>query len=122
MKIAVAGTDYVVLSLATLLSQNNELMALDIVEEKSIWLIIVFLLYEMNILKKIDLKSTLDYKEAFENANEDVIKKSNKITFVVKSTVLIGFVEYIRKTYNISNIFFSPKFLRKTLYDIYIHL
>ena len=78
MKIAVAGTDYVVLSLATLLSQNNELMALDIVEEKSIWLIIVFLLYEMNILKKIDLKSTLDYKEAFENANEDVIKKSNK--------------------------------------------
>ncbi len=36
MKIAVAGTDYVVLSLATLLSQNNELMALDIVEEKSI--------------------------------------------------------------------------------------
>lgn len=78
MKIAVAGTDYVVLSLATLLSQNNELMALDIVEEKSIWLIIVFLLYEMNILKKIDLKSTLDYKKAFENANEDVIKKSNK--------------------------------------------
>ena len=78
MKIAVAGTDYVVLSLATLLSQNNELMALDIVEEKSIWLIIVFLLYEMNILKKIDLKSTLDYKEAFENANKDVIKKSNK--------------------------------------------
>ena len=82
MKIAVAGTDYVVLSLATLLSQNNELMALDIVEEKSIWLIIVFLLYEMNILKKIDLKSTLDYKEAFENANEDLYHSGWKSQFL----------------------------------------
>lgn len=34
MKIAVAGTGYVGLSLAVLLSQNNEVMAVDIVEEK----------------------------------------------------------------------------------------
>ena len=34
MKIAVAGTGYVGLSIATLLSQNNEVMAVDIVPEK----------------------------------------------------------------------------------------
>ena len=34
MKIAIAGTGYVGLSLATLLSQKNEVMAFDILEEK----------------------------------------------------------------------------------------
>ena len=34
MKIAVAGTGYVVLSIATLLSQNHEVMAVDIIPEK----------------------------------------------------------------------------------------
>lgn len=34
MKIAVAGTGYVGLSLATLLSQKNEVVALDVIPEK----------------------------------------------------------------------------------------
>ena len=34
MKIAVAGTGYVGLSIATLLSQHHEVMAVDLVEEK----------------------------------------------------------------------------------------
>ena len=34
MKIAVAGTGYVGLSLAVLLSQHNEVVAVDIVEDK----------------------------------------------------------------------------------------
>lgn len=35
MKIAVAGTGYVGLSLAVLLSQKNEVVALDVIPEKS---------------------------------------------------------------------------------------
>lgn len=152
MKIAVAGTGYVGLSLATLLSQHNEVVALDILEEKinminnRISPIRDEYIEKYFKEKNLNLKATLDYKEAFRNADfvivstptnydektkffdtssvEDVIKKAinmndKNITIVIKSTVPVGFIEYIRKTYNISNIFFSPEFLRegKALYD-----
>lgn len=152
MKIAVAGTGYVGLSLATLLSQHNEVVALDILEEKinminnRISPIRDEYIEKYFKEKNLNLKATLDYKEAFRNADfiivstptnydektkffdtssvEDVIKKvinmnDKNITIVIKSTVPVGFIEYIRKTYNISNIFFSPEFLRegKALYD-----
>lgn len=152
MKIAVAGTGYVGLSLATLLSQHNEVVALDILEEKinminnRISPIRDEYIEKYFKEKNLNLKATLDYKEAFRNADfvivstptnydektkffdtssvEDVIKKvinmnDKNITIVIKSTVPVGFIEYIRKTYNISNIFFSPEFLieGKALYD-----
>ena len=151
MKIAVAGTGYVGLSLATLLSVDNEVVALDVIEEK------------VNMIndrvspiqdeyiekyfeeKELNLKATLDYKEAFEGAKfviistptnyddelnyfdtssvEDIIEKvigmGIDTTMVVKSTIPVGFINNMKKKYNIDNIMFSPEFLRegKALYD-----
>lgn len=157
MKIAIAGAGYVGLSLATLLSQNNEVVALDIVPEKVRMLndfispiqdeYIERYFNEAKIgERKLNLKATLDYKEAFLGAKfviistptnydetqnffdtssiEDIIEKvlslnEPDITMVVKSTIPVGYIESVRKKYNISNIFFSPEFLRegRALYD-----
>lgn len=75
MKIAVAGTGYVGLSLATLLSQHNEVVALDILEEKinminnRISPIRDEYIEKYFKEKNLNLKATLDYKEAFRNAD-----------------------------------------------------
>ena len=84
MNIAVAGTGYVGLSLATLLSQNNEVVALDIVPEKVRMLnelispiqdeyIEKYFLEAKNGERNLNLRATLDYKDAFENADFVVI-------------------------------------------------
>ena len=151
MKIAVAGTGYVGLSIACLLAQHNEVVALDIIKEKVDMInngispirdkeIEVFLKN-----KKLDLKATLDYKEAFKDARfiiistptnyddetqsfdtssvEDIIEKVISMdintTMVIKSTIPVGYVESIKSKYNIDNIMFSPEFLRegRALYD-----
>lgn len=151
MKIAVAGTGYVGLSLATLLSQKNEVVALDIVEEKvkmindRISPINDKEIEEFFKEKKLNLKATLDYKDAFEAAKfiiistptnydeeknffdtssvEDIIKKVKDLdldtTMVVKSTVPVGFIKEMKEKYQIDNIMFSPEFLREghALYD-----
>ena len=152
MKIAIAGTGYVGLSLATLLSQNNEVYALDVIPEKvekinnRISPIQDKEIERFFSSKELNLKATLDYKEAFEGAKfviistptnydeeenyfdtssvEDIIKKvismnDDNITMVVKSTIPVGFIKSMREKYNISNIFFSPEFLREgqALYD-----
>ncbi len=151
MKIAVAGTGYVGLSIATLLSQKNEVIALDVIPEKVQMInnrkspIRDEKIEEFFATKDLNLKATLDYKEAFEGAEfvvistptnydditnsfdtssvEDIIKKVISMnidtTMVVKSTIPVGFIKSIREKYNIDNIIFSPEFLRegKALYD-----
>lgn len=79
MKIAVAGTGYVGLSMAVLLAQHNEVVAVDVVEEK------VNLInqkkspiqdeYIEKYLKEkeLNLVATLDGKSAYENADFVVI-------------------------------------------------
>ena len=151
MKIAVAGTGYVGLSMAVLLSLENEVFALDIVPEKVEMIsnrkspIRDEYIEDYLKNKNLNLKATLDYKEAFKDAEyiiistptnyneesgyfdtssvEDIIEKvvglGNKTTMVVKSTIPVGFIENMKKKYNIDNIMFSPEFLRegRALYD-----
>ena len=79
MKIAVAGTGYVGLSLATLLSQNNEVVALDIIEDKvnminnRISPIQDEYIEKFFKEKNLSLRATLDYKDAFEGAKFIII-------------------------------------------------
>ena len=152
MKIAVAGTGYVGLSLATLLSMDNEVVALDVIPEKvekinnRISPIQDEYIEKYFREKNLNLKATLDYEEAFSGTKfviistptnyddkknffdtssvEDIIEKvislnDDSITMVVKSTIPVGFIESMKKKYNIDNIMFSPEFLRegKALYD-----
>ena len=151
MKIAVAGTGYVGLSIACLLAQRNEVIALDVIKEKVDMInagkspIRDKEIEDFLANKKLDLKATLDYKETFEGAKfiiistptnyndetkyfdtssvEDIIEKVISMnldtTMVIKSTIPVGYVESIKKKYGITNIMFSPEFLRegKALYD-----
>ena len=79
MKIAVAGTGYVGLSIATLLSQNHEVMAVDIVPEKvekiNKRISPIQDEYIEKYLKEKELKltATLDAKAAYKNADFVVI-------------------------------------------------
>ena len=151
MKIAVAGTGYVGLSLATLLSQKHEVVALDIIPEKVEMInnrvspIKDEYIEKFFETKKLNLRATLDYEDAFDGAEyiiistptnydeeknffdtssvEDIIKKvidmKSNATIVVKSTIPVGFIMSIKEKYKIGNIMFSPEFLRegKALYD-----
>lgn len=151
MKIAVVGTGYVGLSVATLLAQKNEVIAVDILPEK------VEMLnkkvspiqdeYIENYLKEknLNLRATLDAKDAYSNADyvvvaaptnydsaknffdtgavesvvNSVIKYNPNAIIIIKSTVPVGFTSGLRERTGSNNILFSPEFLResKALYD-----
>ena len=151
MKIAVAGTGYVGLSIATLLAQHNEVVAVDVIAEKvekinnRISPIQDDYIEKYLAEKQLNLRATLDGREAYSNADfiviaaptnydsqknffdtsavESVIEKVMEVNpsavMVIKSTVPVGFTETIRRKTGSSNILFSPEFLResKALYD-----
>ena len=151
MKVAIAGTGYVGLSMATLLGGKNEVVALDIIPEKVNMINNRISPIKDEYIEKyfkektLNLRATLDYKDAFNGADfiiistptnyddeknffdtssvEDIIMKVKnmncKATMVIKSTIPVGFVEDMKKKYNIDNIMFSPEFLREghALYD-----
>ena len=117
MKITVAGTGYVGLSLATLLSQKNEVIALDIIPEKveminnRISPIRDEYIEKYFKEKNLNLKATLEYEEALKDAEyviistptnydeeknyfdtssvEDIIEKVKKVCDSNKTTMVV---------------------------------
>ena len=150
-KIAVAGTGYVGLSIATLLSQHNQVTAVDVIPEKVNSInqrkspIEDSYISKYLAEKELNLTATLDGTKAYSDADfviiaaptnydpvknyfdtkhiEEVITLVKSVNpnaiMVIKSTIPVGYTEYIRKKMNTENIIFSPEFLResKALYD-----
>ena len=159
-RIAIAGTGYVGLSLAVLLSQHNEVTAVDIIPEKVDLLnrgispirdeyIEKYLEEARSGSRTLDLHATTNGASAYAAADyiiiaaptnydpktnyfdcsavESVIElilssaagREEKPVIIIKSTIPVGYTEYVRKKYNTDNILFSPEFLResKALYD-----
>lgn len=151
MKIAVAGVGYVGLSLAVLLSQQNEVFAIDVIKEKvdqinnKISPIQDKEIEEYLKTKDLNLTATtfpnVAYKDAdfiiiatptnydseknfFDTSHvEEVIELASTInnhaTYVIKSTIPVGYTEQLKKQFPSLKIIFSPEFLResKALYD-----
>ena len=123
MKIAVAGTGYVGLSIATLLAQHNEVVAVDVIPEKVVKINNRISPIQDEYIEKyltekdLNLRATLDGREAYKDAEfiviaaptnydpqknffdthhiEDVIdlilEVNPQATMVIKSTIPVGY-------------------------------
>ena len=132
MKIAVAGTGYVGLSIATLLSQRNPVVAVDVIPEKVEKInrrespIADEYIEKYFAEKKLDLRATLDGREAYAGADfvviaaptnydpkknffdtshvEEVISLVLEVNpdavMVIKSTVPVGYTKAVREKFS----------------------
>ncbi|MRI69871.1 nucleotide sugar dehydrogenase [Enterococcus casseliflavus] len=151
MKVSVFGLGYVGLANALLLSQEEEVIAYDIVDSKIDMLknkkspLEDKEIHEFMNRDDLNLKFTSNFEQAVnfgdyliiatptdydEKKNyfntstvEDVIEKALEIrpdaTFIIKSTVPVGYTLNVKAKFDTENIIFSPEFLRegKALYD-----
>jgi UDPglucose 6-dehydrogenase len=143
LQIAVAGTGYVGLSIATLLSQHHKVTAVDVIPEKVDMInskqspIQDDYIEKFLAEKELNLTATLNADEAYREADfidthhiEDVIDKVLEVnpqaTMVIKSTIPVGYCRSLYIKYEKIfrekgwdkdrklRILFSPEFLRES--------